>query len=382
MKTSSTAREKIPPHIKREVRQRCGFGCVKCGLPLYEYEHMEEWAVVKRHIASEITLLCDQHHREKTAGLLPKEEVRRCNDNPINLQNEKSAKYNLYFSGTSAEIWMGNNSFVSEYLSDDSELNAIIVDGLPLVQMKVIDQHLLLNLTFFDEENNVTAQIVENELIYSTSPWDIELVGTTLTIREQRGKILLRIEFNPPNKIVISSGRLLKNGIEIIIQPSKIIITNNQMTIQENRTNNCSAGLVLGVDQKRRSGFFLLTDIPRYKDFNTKQTISEMEWLTNDKRNHKMKFENLNFSHETIELDFNHFVKCNFESCTFTYRGLTNIDLTECNLNDCNWQFLDHATNTIEALSFLYKICDAQAQPMVELTFDNIRSRANSNRKT
>lgn len=53
-----------------------------------------------------------------------------------------------------------------------------------------------------------------------------------------------------------------------------------------------------------------------------------------------MKFENLNFSHETIELDFNHFVKCNFESCTFTYRGLTNIALTGCNLNGCNWQFL------------------------------------------
>ncbi|AZF00011.1 hypothetical protein C4J95_2549 [Pseudomonas orientalis] len=94
-----------------------------------------------------------------------------------------------------------------------------------------------------------------------------------------------------------------------------------------------------------------------------------------------MKFENLNLSHETIELDFNHFVKCNFESCTFTYRGLTNIALTGCNLNGCNWQFLDHATNTIEALTFLYKICDAQSQPMVELTFDNIRSRAISNSK-
>ncbi|WP_198036130.1 hypothetical protein [Salegentibacter sp. T436] len=62
----------IPLPIQREVRQRCGFGCVICGLPLYEYEHMEEWAKVKRHDAEEITLLCDRHHREKTAGLLPK----------------------------------------------------------------------------------------------------------------------------------------------------------------------------------------------------------------------------------------------------------------------------------------------------------------------
>ena len=62
----------IPLPVQREIRQRCGFGCVICGMPLYEYEHMEEWAVVQRHVADEITLLCDQHHREKTAGCFPR----------------------------------------------------------------------------------------------------------------------------------------------------------------------------------------------------------------------------------------------------------------------------------------------------------------------
>ncbi len=56
----------IPLPIQREVRKRCGFGCVLCGLPLYEYEHMEEWAQVKRHIADEITLLCDCFDPYKT----------------------------------------------------------------------------------------------------------------------------------------------------------------------------------------------------------------------------------------------------------------------------------------------------------------------------
>src|SRR5207248_2332597 len=32
--------------MKREIRQRCGFGCVLCGRPLYTYEHMEGWARV------------------------------------------------------------------------------------------------------------------------------------------------------------------------------------------------------------------------------------------------------------------------------------------------------------------------------------------------
>lgn len=57
-----------------------------CGLPLYEYDHLLGWAAVQRHVAEEITLLCDKHHREKTLGLLSNEAVRAANANPLNLQ--------------------------------------------------------------------------------------------------------------------------------------------------------------------------------------------------------------------------------------------------------------------------------------------------------
>ena len=89
----------IPLPMQREIRQRCGFGCVLCGLPLYEYEHLLGWANVKRHVAEEITLLCDQHHREKTAGLLPIEKVREANKMPHNLREGVSKPYDLHYSG-------------------------------------------------------------------------------------------------------------------------------------------------------------------------------------------------------------------------------------------------------------------------------------------
>lgn len=73
-------------------------------MPLYEYEHMEEWASVKRHVAEEITLLCDQHHREKTGGFLPKEMVRNADSDPFNLREGVSKPYCLHFSGKTAEI--------------------------------------------------------------------------------------------------------------------------------------------------------------------------------------------------------------------------------------------------------------------------------------
>jgi hypothetical protein len=213
----------IPRPMRREIRQRCGFGYVICGLPLYEYEHMEEWAIVERHVADEITLLCDQHHREKTGGMLPKEDVRQANANPINLQQGASKPYALHFSGVSAEVELGGNWFTSRVDGDDFQMIPIIVDHTHLIEFTRQDNHLLLSVKLFDERNQLIMEISENQLIYSMFPWDITLVGRTLTIREGQRKIALEIDFFPPDKITISRGRFQLNGIEIIVKPDGVV---------------------------------------------------------------------------------------------------------------------------------------------------------------
>jgi 5-methylcytosine-specific restriction endonuclease McrA len=59
----------IPSGIKREVRQRCGFGCVVCGLGIVQYEHVEpEFSDAVKHEADKIVLLCPQCHSKVTTG--------------------------------------------------------------------------------------------------------------------------------------------------------------------------------------------------------------------------------------------------------------------------------------------------------------------------
>ena len=86
METNNYNSRNIPLPIQREVRKRCGFGCVICGFPLYEYDHLTGWANVYEHVAEDITLLCDQHHKEVTNGLLPREKVFEANKSPYNLK--------------------------------------------------------------------------------------------------------------------------------------------------------------------------------------------------------------------------------------------------------------------------------------------------------
>jgi len=273
----------IPLPIQREVRQRCGFGCVICGMPLYEYEHMEEWAIVERHVADEITLLCDQHHREKTAGLLPKEDVRKANENPYNLREGVSKPYNLYFSGTTAEIEIGGNSFTCEDQGYGTAMIPIIVDGTPLIYLSLADNHFLLNLVIFDEFNVPVLHIKDNQLVYSTQPWDIQLVGTKLTIREAHRKILIEIDFRPPNKVVINRGRFLRNGVEILVRPTNILITNNSIVISGCNAHNCQGGLIIGHNEIPIGGFMALEGVSRYLGDRSEAIKFEQEALGRNK---------------------------------------------------------------------------------------------------
>ena len=152
----------IPWPIQREVRQRCGFGCVFCGLPLYEYDHIIDWSKAKTHIADEITLLCDQHHREKTSSLLPLKKVKEANDNPFCLKTGVSKPYDLHYSGNEVEAVIGSNTYKTKSEDNKTVICPIVIDGIPLLSFSISDDHLLLNLNIFDESNQLVLRILNN----------------------------------------------------------------------------------------------------------------------------------------------------------------------------------------------------------------------------
>ena len=80
--TEEEQRPPIPQPMQRAVRQRCCFGCVICGQPLYEYHHMVPYAEVKKHEEDNLTLLCDDHHKEATVGLLTSAQVSLADSSP------------------------------------------------------------------------------------------------------------------------------------------------------------------------------------------------------------------------------------------------------------------------------------------------------------
>lgn len=237
-------RPAIPEQIKREVRQRCGFGCIICGLPVYEYEHMKEWAKVKRHIASEITLLCDNHHKAKTTKRMPSFIVEEANKNPYNLRQKLSTSDILYYSGQNATIKMGESSFILTDNGKGAAMSPIKIGNFSLINILLQDQHFLLSMYLFDNNNNIILAIQNNEMKYCLDIWDIEYIGRRLIIRQSSRNIYIDIIFETPNVINFIRGQFYFNGNKFKITKEGLII-NDKINISRTSIHNCNVGIQL-----------------------------------------------------------------------------------------------------------------------------------------
>lgn len=83
-------------------------------------------------------------------------------------------------------------------------------------------------------------------------------------MREAERKILVDIAFEPPNRIVINRGRFLRNGVEILVRPDKIVIANNGATFSGNHTRNWPAGIVIGPHELPLPAIITMKQVPRY----------------------------------------------------------------------------------------------------------------------
>jgi hypothetical protein len=146
----------------REVRQRCGFGCVICGTPIYKYDHILGWAKVRRHVASEITLLCDTHHKAKAAGFLPNDRVIKANQDPFNLRQGVTPPYTLFYSGSEFSIKIGTYTFQSTDRGLGTIAQAIRIDGEPLFWVVLENGRFLLNLQVYDSHDRLVLQLSDN----------------------------------------------------------------------------------------------------------------------------------------------------------------------------------------------------------------------------
>ena len=76
-----------PAAVSWQLRREAGFGCCKCGVPIYQYHHIVPYHEDAPYPPAEMMLLCPTRHDQATKGALPEEDQWECKRLPYNVRN-------------------------------------------------------------------------------------------------------------------------------------------------------------------------------------------------------------------------------------------------------------------------------------------------------
>jgi len=202
-------RNPVPEPIKRIVRQQCGFGCCKCGLPIIEYHHI----VPRSENPDDIMLLCPLHHHEATTGAMKEPEQLSLKAKPFNIENN-IVEGQLKINQRHPVIGIGTVQFVGEG-------DFILVDNESLLSMYVNDGRLEISVKLYDPAGELIAQIENNEWVSGDPlPWD--LIASFQYLKISHKKRAIDLEINARVFPLQIRAELWKNKQNFHLEPTQI----------------------------------------------------------------------------------------------------------------------------------------------------------------
>ena len=235
----------IPDSVRREVRQRCGFGCVVCGGSIVDYEHVDPpFAQARRHDPAAIALLCPTCHGRVTRNFMSKSRVRAAMANPKCKQQ-----------GFSFGEFDPAHTHPFVVFAGMTLINCAIpvqVQGIPVFQIEEPEAEgapYRLSATFYDQRGVPSLLIRRNDWRASAAPWDVEVAGGRITIRSAPGAISLRLAFAPAAGIVIEVLDMFVAGWRLVGNKDTLAITQpggGTGYFTNCLASNCHVGLALG----------------------------------------------------------------------------------------------------------------------------------------
>lgn len=206
----SDSQRNIPSDLKRQVRKACHFGCVICGMPVFHYDHIQEYNVVKEHDFDNLALLCPQHHDDKTHKRLSAERVAYARKFPANATKKSTGVYRIYPS-RAIDLSIAGNFVYGSFPNSNGSISIINIFGEDFVKLHCDDGWLSMSCKFTDLLGNIILEINQGEVTVSTGVWDFQFVADDITMNEASRKISLNLKFSD-SKFKVETGSFIKNS--------------------------------------------------------------------------------------------------------------------------------------------------------------------------
>lgn len=209
----------IPNPVKREIRQRCGFGCVICGSAIYQYEHVDPtFEEAQEHDPDKMALLCGTHHDYVTKEIWSKGRIKDALKSPKCLEDG--------FSFGAFDIGSNSPTVILGTITWKETPVIIEAMGEPLLRVEAPEEAggpFRLSGRFYDSQEQEIFTMEQNEWFGPVANWDIEIVGQRITIRRAPGEFALQIRTDPPNKLIIERIDMFFKGLRIKAQDNGLL---------------------------------------------------------------------------------------------------------------------------------------------------------------
>ena len=201
------SRPKIPKSIELAVRQKCRFACVnpECRCPIWDYEHIVDYSIVKEHREDNIVLLCPTCNQARKGAQFSRDRIIKW----LQALSNQTRPERLFFDFPTVDF--GSN-FVTSACMQSAYVFQI---GRSYLHISSDNKTSSINAEFWNKNGELSLKIENSRYTLYTDVWDInykrgdEVKNTpgVLTFKNGPGDTFLEVEFHASNNRIGVYGK-------------------------------------------------------------------------------------------------------------------------------------------------------------------------------
>ncbi|MDQ3838506.1 MAG: hypothetical protein M3297_04470 [Thermoproteota archaeon] len=202
-----------PVPIQNQLKREAHYGCSICGCPLLEFVQFSSSHLTGAFLPENMIAICPIHTLKFVKNELSSSELSSFKTNPYN-----KIKGNNHFGITSPELTV--NLAKTRFINTP---RLLVVDDFDLIMIRKGDaSYLLLDVNFFDAQNNLIAVISENSWTTDKRQiWDIDYESRYLRIQNSSKSI--SFEAKVESDEIFITANMYYNGAPVNISKEQIL---------------------------------------------------------------------------------------------------------------------------------------------------------------
>jgi hypothetical protein len=211
-----------PLPIQKQLRKEANFGCALCGCPVLEYVHILPYSETGGFLPENMIAVCPNHRIKFDRQELSKPQLLDAKKNPHNRTHPNDA-YGI--DSNELAVNVGKSRFINTS-------RILAVDDFDIVTInRENNLYIVLDVNFFDAQNELIAILSENNWTADKSPgWNIDYRYHKLVIENHARKISFeaKIEF----KEIFLRGEMYYDDHTIKLKEEQVLFDDKEVGLE------------------------------------------------------------------------------------------------------------------------------------------------------